>query len=43
MVFNHEELLRSVGLRHGTGAICCGCPIVIASIAILRNIMNENT
>jgi len=23
--FSHEEL-SSVGLSHGTGAICCGCP-----------------
>jgi hypothetical protein len=26
MVFSHEELWNGAGLRHGTGAICCGCP-----------------
>ena len=26
MVFSHEELFNNAGLKHGTGAICCGCP-----------------
>ena len=23
----HKELFDGAGLRHGTGAICCGCPL----------------
>ena len=25
-VFTHKGLWKRVGLTHGTGVICCGCP-----------------
>jgi hypothetical protein len=40
MVFEHEQLFEQSGLHHGTGAICCGCPVCHVLSVILRNIMN---
>jgi hypothetical protein len=25
-MISHEELFAQSGLRHGSGAVCCGCP-----------------
>ncbi|MBE3137330.1 MAG: hypothetical protein IMZ43_08090 [Thermoplasmata archaeon] len=25
-MIDHDELFACTGLKHGTGAICCGCP-----------------